>query len=601
MKKTPSRPKRIISLRFIYILIPAFFILGVLLPAGYYLFRNQERRTEQDIQEQLALEATRIDSHIHQILSVTQHLNALTGRAIEDGNLDHQSVSALQDFFLASVEEFDFISSMYFGNPEGGLADAGREADPERFFVIYTDGFKAGEFFKYALDDNREPAELLSSIPDFDARQRAWYKNAVSAQGPVWSEVYVLFTGDDLALSASQPVYAEDGALLGVVATDLFLGKFSRFLADQPVFQTGQSLLLERDGMLIASSAHPIIYSDGETGLYERFSLGTIPEPILNALEEKITADPALDLAILEETTRLVFEQDQKKYYASLSPLSDIDGLDWVSIVIVPEADFWVEIRKSRQVLMLIFAHLAILLVVFSWFGTRAAMRSFIDFQKRIEDFDIETDWELFEDTHFKEINVIGHAFNRVIFRLQSTLTDLKQEVLEHEESRQQLQLSENLYRSVVEDLPGLLCNFKPDGEIAFANENYAAYYDLSPQEMIGTSFLNFLHSDDRLRVMEEIHALTPQNPSNSLIQRVILPSGEIRHQRWMNRAIFSDEGEMVTCQAFGEDIQEEYQSQQMQNALYRIWQAANSVPSTEELFPILHEIIQEIVPPRIL
>ena len=227
----------------------------------------------------------------------------------------------------------------------------------------------------------------------------------------------------------------------------------------------------------------------------------------------------------------------------------------------------------------------------------RIFLRSFLAVQKRLENRYIET--APFTDTPVKELNQIGHAVEDLIVCLQETSSALEKEIEAHKESKAELAWSETLYRSVVEDSPGFLCIFLPSGEITFVNKSYAKYYETEIEEIIGKSFLDFLHEDDRKRVLKEIHTLNKEHPSNAILQRVYLPSGEVHHQRWVNHALFSENGEIIGYQAFGEDIEQEHKVQQAQNALYRIWQAANKVSTLDEFYPALHEIIQEIIPTK--
>jgi hypothetical protein len=77
-----------------------------------------------------------------------------------------------------------------------------------------------------------------------------------------------IFTGQDMVVSASRPVYSPDHNLLGVVAVDLFLSHLGNFLTGMDVGQTGQSFILEPSGLLIASSTgeKPFTVLQGDAG-----------------------------------------------------------------------------------------------------------------------------------------------------------------------------------------------------------------------------------------------------------------------------------------------------------------------------------------------
>src|SRR5690606_30329625 len=94
-------------------------------------------------------------------------------------------------------------------------------------------------------------------------------------------------------------------------------------------------------------------------------------------------------------------------------------------------------------------------------------------------------------------------------------------------------------YRSVVEDMPGLLCRYGPDGVLEFVNEAYARYFGWEPAALIGQSFLSLIPEESRAGVRAVFDALTPAAPVVTHEHKVIAAGGEIRWQRWINRALF--------------------------------------------------------------
>ncbi len=595
MKPTPSRLKRTFSIRFAALSAPIIFVLCILLPIAYLMVQSALSEAEEHAYERLALEASQIDIHLQEVFSLMQHINAINAEMIASGQLDYRSAEELQRFFLLQVREFNFVSSIYFGNERGGLANAGRESNGDGYYLINTENFRAGVFEKYAVDANGNITDLLLSQSGFDARTRDWYQKALVAEDTAaWSDVYVLFTAQDMALAASYPVYADDGRLLGVAANDLFLGQLSTFLNDALDGGLGQTLLIDRDGMLIASSEHRVIVFDEDMHNYERFNLESIPAPLLNALAAQLVADQ-IELSELETAIQITVSDQGEHYFVNLKPLPDEQGLDWISVVILPEADFVNDAFAPRRIIIYVFVLLAFLMVVFSLLSIRWLLRPLLLMNEKLQKFHEDGLQSLSVDTYFKEINQIGRSFNNLAHRLNHTLTDLYQEIEEHKNSKARLVWSETLYRSVVEDSPGLLCSFLPNGEITFVNKSYAEYFQKAPKDLIGTSFLTFVHKDDRERVLEEIGRLNQEQPSNSIVKRVYLPNGDLHYQRWVNRVLVSEKGEIIGYQSFGEDIQREYQIQQTQSALYRISQAANRSVGLNELYHSIHQIIQEI------
>ena len=121
---------------------------------------------------------------------------------------------------------------------------------------------------------------------------------------------------------------------------------------------------------------------------------------------------------------------------------------------------------------------------------------------------------------------------------------------------------SQSRYRAVVEDLPALICSFQPGGEITFVNQLYCEYFDKSFESLVGTNFLSLIPEADQQAVINNISALSPEVPTQSHEHAVIGHNGDIRWQRWTNRAIFSDQGIAIGYQSIGVDITDRKQAE---------------------------------------
>jgi PAS domain S-box-containing protein len=74
---------------------------------------------------------------------------------------------------------------------------------------------------------------------------------------------------------------------------------------------------------------------------------------------------------------------------------------------------------------------------------------------------------------------------------------------------------------------------------------------------LAGSTFLSLIPEADQKTVMTNISALTLNSPTQSHEHSVIGQSGDIRWQRWTNRALFDEQGKVVGYQSIGEDITE--------------------------------------------
>ena len=142
------------------------------------------------------------------------------------------------------------------------------------------------------------------------------------------------------------------------------------------------------------------------------------------------------------------------------------------------------------------------------------------------------------------------------------------------------LRESEERYRAIAEDTPVLICRFLPGGEITYANKAYCKYFGVSSEELVGSSFFPRISEADRESVRANISALTVDSPTRSHEHRVIAQNGEIRWQRWTNRALFDDTGKVVAYQAIGEDVTDRKRAEEQRLSLERQVQHAQKLES---------------------
>jgi PAS domain S-box-containing protein len=114
---------------------------------------------------------------------------------------------------------------------------------------------------------------------------------------------------------------------------------------------------------------------------------------------------------------------------------------------------------------------------------------------------------------------------------------------------------SESKYRHVVEDQTEFISRFLPDGTHVFVNEAYLRYFGKSREEMLGKVFRPEIHPEDRPLVTAFFASLTPEHPVDFVEHRIIMPDGSVRWQRWSDRAIFDEPGQVIEYQSVGRDV----------------------------------------------
>ncbi|MBD0313522.1 MAG: PAS domain-containing protein, partial [Microcoleus sp. T3-bin5] len=132
---------------------------------------------------------------------------------------------------------------------------------------------------------------------------------------------------------------------------------------------------------------------------------------------------------------------------------------------------------------------------------------------------------------------------------------ELEKRVSDRKNAENALRQSEARYRAIVEDQSELICRYLPDGKITFVNQAYCRYFGVQPEDLLGNSFMPLIPEADREIFQDQYTSVSPDKPIFTGEHRVILPSGEIGWQQWIDRAIFDESGQIVEYQAQGRDV----------------------------------------------
>ncbi len=136
-------------------------------------------------------------------------------------------------------------------------------------------------------------------------------------------------------------------------------------------------------------------------------------------------------------------------------------------------------------------------------------------------------------------------------------LVGMSRDITARKQAEEALKLSQARYRAIVEDQTELICRFQPDGILTFVNEAYCRYFNRPRESLLNHNFLSLVPPDDWPAIRQYLTTLGPDHPMSTYEHRVMAPDGQVRWQRWTDRAIWDESGQVIELQSVGVDITE--------------------------------------------
>ncbi|MCG8363443.1 MAG: response regulator, partial [Pseudanabaenales cyanobacterium] len=200
----------------------------------------------------------------------------------------------------------------------------------------------------YQLNSQGERLKVISTQA-YDPRMRPWHQAVVRAQNRTWSPIYQ-FASHDYPLwgiTPAVPIYSEKGLLEGVLAIDLTLEQLSQFLGELEISPSGQAFIIERSGAMVASSAleSPFIMFEGkQVRLQATHSRDPLIQFAAWQLLEKFG-----HLSRIAHSQQVVSKLGGQRQLIQVVPFQPEDGLDWLIVTVIPEADFIAQIVANSR------------------------------------------------------------------------------------------------------------------------------------------------------------------------------------------------------------------------------------------------------------
>lgn len=349
-------------MRSVRVLLPSALLALIAVALGtvwvltdYYNRKNTEQLAGR-IQQELA---HRIHARVSDVLAAPHRLNATMAQILHPETIDPSRTQAINHYFQAVLSSYPHHNAVFLGTTEGDMYGARWSTDRKHGEMMVANAETSGALSYFRVDRNGNPTTLVEQAENYDPRTRAWFVDALAANGPVWSPIYLDFATESLVMTAARPLWNSNEDCVGVLGAGIQFQQIDQFLQGLEVGTHGVAYLMERDGTLISTSARdPSVRLAGTPPV--RLAATASPNALIQHSARQLTEQLG-NMARITGNASLNIQLPEGRALGSVFPMGDRYGLDWLGVIVVPESDYMAGVAEKNHT-----ALLAVLIVALS-------------------------------------------------------------------------------------------------------------------------------------------------------------------------------------------------------------------------------------------
>ncbi len=458
-----------ISLRSLLIVPFVLQVAGLTTLVGVLSFRSGQAAVAnlaEQLMDQVADQVAQgLDTHFASTAAVVQANAAL----LRQGHLDPYDLEALQRHFVTQINLPLGPQTVAMANEAGDFIVVER-LESDVVSIRKLDASEPGRlFYRYFGNSQGENLKLQDSRTDYnphnDPPGKPWYAAARQNSQGLWTLAVTLAKGKDQPQLHSlhlRPFYNQQGEFQGVTGASNYLTQIGGLLRDLIVSQQGQAFLLDRDGLLVATSTAELPFdptpqpqlADNVAVQRRRLAVVDSADPLTRAIAHQLPLDE-IDRADRQqpEFTRLTW--NRQRYWVKVTPL--LGKLDWTLVVALPEAKFLGEIQANGRRTVVLCALALLGSIALGLWTSRKITQPIAALGQALQAYEPDQATIPRQPSPVQEVEALGQAFSKLAAHLQ--------------QSFQALQASEHKFIKLLEHLPIGVMVFDPQGKPILLNK----------------------------------------------------------------------------------------------------------------------------------
>ena len=416
-----------VHIRLVLIVPFVFQIILAVGLTGYLSFRNGQEAIN-ELAAQLHTEITaRIEQYINTYLNIPSLVVNINANAISNGQLELNDLRSWVRYLWKQSQVFEELSFIYFGHEQRGDYIALQRLDDGSLAYNIKDRDTGGLMQDYRLDEQGKSIDLENPTV-YDPRLRPWYQLAVKAGKAVWTNIYE-FIGTELetghlGMSFVYPYYDETRTLQGVLGSDFTLARISNFLHSLTIGKEGKTFIVERSGLLVGGSfPHEPFVKKGDEK--ERRLIFEVKDQLIQATA-KYLKNQYGSFAYIGQSEKTHFSYQGERHLVHVSSFKNRFDLDWLIVVVVPEADFMEQINTNTRITLLLTLVAFVLATMIGVFTSKWIVQPILRLNEAAKKLS-DGDWEQsLPEGRSDELGELAHSFNSMAKQLNASFKTLE-------------------------------------------------------------------------------------------------------------------------------------------------------------------------------
>nr|RNJ67060.1 MAG: HAMP domain-containing protein [Leptolyngbya sp. IPPAS B-1204] len=431
--------RRPVSLRAILLIPFVLQIAGAVALTGYLSLRNGQQSVNQVASRLRNEYSNRINQHLESYLVSARHLSQMNGTAMELGLLNPKDLDGLGHLFWRQMQIYDAGYINFVADDDFVAAGRFYPNSPITIDLMSPRKYGTKDVYSYTTDQVGNRLRSQTVVQNYDFKRERWYQATVKAGKPTWTLFQWEVEPYYLSLAASYPVYDAKRNLVGISWTEQRLWEISQFLQRLNVSSTGGTFIIERNGLLIASSTRdePFAIVNGRP---KRLSASESQDQLIRSTVNYLQQHFA-GLDQIQKAEQVDFQSNGERQFVQVTPWQDVWGIDWLIVVVMPESDFMGQINAyTRTTILLCLAALA-LATLLGLYTSRWIAKPLLQLNQVSKAIAAgQLDQSVNESNRVGEIGELAKSFNQMAQQLRASFGALEQANRELEQANEELE-----------------------------------------------------------------------------------------------------------------------------------------------------------------